>query len=64
MGYEAPDQPEPRTTLDPDDSSGTGDTNTGKKKKDRKDDKERSDRKGRDKNNPNPRRGDQDSKPR
>ena len=35
-----------------------------KKKKDRKDDKERSDRKGRDKNNPNPRRGDQDSKPR
>ena len=64
MGYEAPDLPEPRTPVDSDDSSGTGDTDTGKKKKDRKDDKEKSDRKGRDKNNPNPRRGDQDSKPR
>lgn len=64
MGYEAPDQSEPRTSVDSDDSSGTGDTDTGKKKKDRKDDKERSDRKGRDKNDPNPRRGDQDGKPR
>lgn len=33
MGYEAPDLPEPRTPVDSDDSSGTGDTDTGKKKR-------------------------------
>lgn len=33
MGYENPDLPEPRTPVDSDDSSGTGDTDTGKKKR-------------------------------
>ena len=64
MGYEAPDQPEPREPVEADDDSGTGDTTTGKKKKKREDDKDKSDRRTRDKNNPNPKRGDQDSKPR
>lgn len=64
MGYEAPDQPEPREPVESDDDSGTGDTTTGKKKKKREDDKDKSDRRTRDKNNPNPKRGDQDSKPR
>ena len=64
MGYEAPDQPEPREPVEADDDSGTGDTTTGKKKKKREDDKDKSDRRTRDKNNPNPKRVDQDSKPR
>lgn len=33
MGYETPDQPEPRTPVDSDDSDGTGDSDTGKKKR-------------------------------
>ena len=75
MGYETPDQPEPRTPVDSDDSDGTGDSDTGKKilllasialqmKKKREDDKDKSDRRTRDKTNPNPKRKDQDSKPR
>lgn len=62
MGYEKADVKEPRVPLN--DPEGSGDADTGKQKKDRKDDKVKSDRKGRDKQNPNPKRKDQDSKPR
>ena len=64
MGYEYPDQKEPRQTVEDENAGGTGDAGTGQKKKKREDDKDKSDRKTRDKNNPNPKRADQDSKPR
>lgn len=64
MGYEYPDQKEPRQVVDDENAGGTGDAGTGQKKKKREDDKDKSDRKTRDKNNPNPKRADQDSKPR
>lgn len=59
MGYIKPDQKEPRVPLD-----SSGDVNDSAKKKSREDDKDKSDRKTRDKNNPNPRRKDGDTKER
>ena len=63
MGYDTPDQAEPRVSLE--DQAGVNkDPVTGTDKDKRQADKSKSDRKGRDKNNPNPRRKDADSKPR
>lgn len=63
MGYDTPDQAEPRVSLE--DQAGVNkDPVTGTDKDKRQADKSKSDRKGRDKNNPNPRRKDTDSKPR
>lgn len=59
MGYDKPDQKEPR--VNPDDLD---DANTSAAKRDRKSDKNKSDRKTRDKNNPNPPRNDGDTKER
>lgn len=57
MGYTKPDQDEPR--VDPNEMD---DANTTAKKRVREKDKDTSDRKGRDKNNPNPRRKDGNTK--
>lgn len=63
LGYLSADQPEPRVSAeDQHGSSKTEQTGTDKDK--RQADKSKSDRKVRDKNNPNPRRKDNDSKPR
>lgn len=61
MGYDTPDQKEPRVYQD---TEGTSSIDDSAKKKKREEDKDKSDRKTRDKNNPNPRRHDQDSRPR
>ena len=57
LGYTRPDQPEPRVVEDADDA-----VNTPNRK--READKDKSDRKTRDKNNPMPKRKDQDARPR
>ena len=57
LGYTRPDQPEPRVVEDADDA-----INTPNRK--READKDKSDRKTRDKNNPMPKRKDQDARPR
>lgn len=62
MGYDTPSEKEPRVPLIMD--TGNGDPQELIKKKQRQGDKNQSDRRTRDKNNPNPKRGDQDSKPR
>lgn len=59
MGYDVPDQKEPR--VNPDDLEDTSDSAA---KRDRKSDKNKSDRKTRDKNNPNPPRKDGETKER
>lgn len=59
MGYDTPDEKEPRQIQNEDSS-----LQTSANKKKREEDKDKSDRKTRDKNNPNPRRHDQDSRPR
>lgn len=59
MGFENPDQDEPR--VDP---NSQDDVNTTAAERSRKNDKNKSDRKTRDKNNPNPPRGDGDTKER
>jgi hypothetical protein len=58
LGYTKPDQPEPRVS----DDNGEGGVETPDRK--READKDKSDRKTRDKNNPIPKRKDQDSRPR
>ena len=57
LGYTRPDQPEPRVVEDADDAVSTPDRK-------READKDKSDRKTRDKNNPMPKRKDQDARPR
>ena len=57
LGYSKPDQKEPRIPLDAEDAVSTPDRK-------READKDKSDRKTRDKNNPTPKRKDQDSRPR
>lgn len=59
MGYESPAEKEPRVPLEQ-----TADPQEGTKKKQRQEDKNASARRGRDKSNPSPKRGDQNSKPR
>ena len=61
MGYDSPDQDEPRLSLE--DQNGVGDPQEVTKKKQRQDDKNQSARRSRTKTNPNPSRGDQNSKP-
>lgn len=61
MGYAKPDKKEPRQIEEPEGVSSSGDH---AKKQKREADKDTSDRKVRDKNNPVPKRKDQDSKPR
>ena len=62
MGYEAPDEDEPRVPLEG--FGNGGDPQELVKKKQRQGDKNQSARRSRDKGNINPKRGDQDSKPR
>lgn len=69
MGYDSPDREGPRPpeeTMDGQKTIGSGvsDVDEDAKKKKREGDKDTSDRKTRDKNNPTPKRKDQDSKPR
>ena len=61
MGYDSPDQDEPRISLE--DQNGVGDPQEATKKKQRQSDKNQSARRSRTKTNPNPSRGDQNSKP-
>lgn len=61
MGYDSPDQDEPRVSLEA--SEGTSDPQQATKKKQRQDDKNQSARRSRTKTNPNPSRGDQSTKP-
>lgn len=61
MGYDSPDQEEPRISLE--DQAGVGDPQEATKKKQRQGDKNQSARRSRAKTNPNPARGDQNSKP-
>lgn len=61
MGYDSPDQDEPRVSLE--DQAGVGDPQEATKKKQRQSDKNQSARRSRAKTNPNPARGDQNSKP-
>ncbi len=63
MGYEKPDKSEPRQ-IESDVNNGVSSPEEDAKKRKREDDKDTSDRKTRDKNNPSPKRKDQDSKPR
>lgn len=63
MGYDSPDQDEPRVSLEDQFSKNT-DPQEGTKKKQRQDDKNQSARRSRDKNNPTPSRGDQNTKSR
>ena len=62
MGYDTPDQDEPRQVET--DDTGVSSINQDAQKKKREQDKDASDRRTRDKNNPNPRRHDQDSRTR
>ena len=61
MGYDSPDEDEPRVPLEEDDNS---DPQEAIKKKQRQDDKNQSARRSRDKINPSPSRGDQNTKAR
>jgi hypothetical protein len=61
MGYDTADEDEPRVPLG---YGGNSDPQEGTKKKQRQDDKNQSARRSRDKNNPNPSRGDQNTKAR
>lgn len=61
MGYDSPDQEEPRLSLE--DQNGVGDPQEMTKKKQRQGDKNQSARRSRAKSNPSPSRGDQNSKP-
>lgn len=61
MGYDSPDQDEPRVPLE---DSNNSDPQEATKKKQRQDDKNQSNRRSRDKNNPVPKRKDQDPKAR
>lgn len=61
VGYDSPAEDEPRVPLD---NPSDGDPQEMVKKKQRQADKNQSARRSRDKQNPNPSRGDQDSKPR
>lgn len=63
MGYDSPAEDEPRVSLEDQFGKG-GDPQELTKKKQRQGDKNQSARRSRDKQNPNPSRGDQDSKPR
>lgn len=63
MGYDSPAEDEPRVSLEDQFGKG-GDPQEMTKKKQRQSDKNQSARRSRDKQNPNPSRGDQDSKPR
>lgn len=62
MGYDSPAEKEPLIPLDQ--TEGVGNQNDSAKKQKREADKDTSDRKTRDKNNPSPKRHDQDSRPR
>lgn len=62
MGYDSPDQPEPRVSLEA--PGANSDPQEATKKKQRQDDKNQSARRTRDKNNPSPTRGDQNTKSR
>ena len=62
MGYDSPDQPEPRVSLEA--PGANSDPQEVTKKKQRQDDKNQSARRTRDKNNPSPTRGDQNTKSR
>ena len=64
MGYDSPDEKEPRVSLEDQFSKGNSDPQEGTKKKQRQDDKNQSARRSRDKTNPSPSRGDQNTKPR
>lgn len=64
MGYDSPAEDEPRVSLEDQFGKGGGDPQEMTKKKQRQSDKNQSARRSRDKQNPNPSRGDQDSKPR
>ena len=64
MGYDSPSEKEPRVSLDDQYGSGNTDPQEMTKKKQRQEDKNQSARRTRDKSNPNPSRGDQNSKPR
>lgn len=64
MGYDSPAEPEPRVSLEDQFGKGNTDPQELTKKKQRQADKNQSARRTRDKNNINPARGDQDSKPR
>lgn len=59
MGFEAPDQKEPREIIDPNTPA-----DPAKKKEDREKDKDKSDRSSRDKSKPQPKRKDQDTRER
>lgn len=61
MGYDSPDQDEPRVSLEA--TNGNSDPQSATKKKQRQDDKNQSARRSRTKTNPNPARGDQNTKP-
>ena len=61
MGYDTPAESEPRVPLE---DTPEGDPQEVTKKKQRQGDKNQSARRTRDKNDPNPKRGDQDTKPR
>ena len=62
MGYDSPDQSEPRVSLEA--PGANSDPQEATKKKQRQDDKNQSARRTRDKNNPSPTRGDQNTKSR
>ena len=65
MGYDSPDENEPRVSLeDQFAKGGNSDPQEGTKKKQRQDDKNQSARRSRDKTNPAPSRGDQNTKAR
>ena len=62
MGFHRPDRKEPREPIENNSTVNTPDQHAKKQK--READKDKSDRRVRDKNNPNPKRGDQDTRPR
>ena len=64
MGYDSPDEDEPRVSLEDQFAKGNSDPQEGIKKKQRQDDKNQSARRSRDKTNPAPSRGDQNTKAR
>lgn len=64
MGYDSPDENEPRVSLEDQLGKGNSDPQEGTKKKQRQDDKNQSARRSRDKTNSSPSRGDQNTKPR
>lgn len=64
MGYDSPAEDEPRVSLEDQFGKGNSDPQEMAKKKQRQGDKNQSARRSRDKQNPNPSRGDNDTKPR